>query len=174
MWFIVKYNVLYQYVISPSLPLPIVKYYSFFIFIAKSNAFLFTSPAIAHSRRFSTSGKSIFSLSLDLGPKTQSKDQQKRGLVAFWYVGLPSWYPGTNENLSHLNRGQWSNVIELIKLSDHHGKVIVSNYWQCVPKVELNTKKLNETTPLKGGQFLFFVPKSINWKKVTCPTWSTV
>ena len=60
MWIIVKYNVLYQHLISPSIPLPILKYYAFFIFIAKSNAFLFTSPAIAHSKRFSTLGKYIF------------------------------------------------------------------------------------------------------------------
>ena len=75
MWIIVKYNVLYQHLISPSIPLPILKYYAFFIFIAKSNAFLFTSPAIAYSKLFSTLAKSIFSLSLDLGEKTQSKAQ---------------------------------------------------------------------------------------------------
>ena len=86
MWIIVKYNVLYQHLISPSIPLPILKYYAFFIFIAKSNAFLFTSPAIAHSKRFFTLGKSTLLYNLTWDQKLNRRTNRKGVWSAFWYV----------------------------------------------------------------------------------------
>ena len=82
----------------------------------------------------------IFSNSRLKDEKLNSRSNREGVWLSFWYSNCHLKNPGTNDNLSHHNRAQCSNVTELIELNNHYGKVISCNYCRHLPKAEFNTK----------------------------------